>query len=150
MATATDSTVEFAQPTVSGADPRASDRTRPSDATRARDEREPKAEREHEAERVRHGEDVVPQADPFMPDVDTLPDPADGPLHGAGSLEVAAEMDYPEHERTYSLFLSVTKWGILVVVSLLIAMAIGFYGGGGLLGGGIAFLALLGASAILF
>ena len=148
MATATDSTVEFAQPTVSGADPRASDRTRPSDTARTLDGRD--TEREHEAERVRHGEDVVPQADPFMPDVDTLPDPADGPLHGAGSLEVAAEMDYPEHERTYSLFLSVTKWGILVVVSLLIAMAIGFYGGGGLLGGGIAFLALLGASAILF
>ena len=93
---------------------------------------------------------TIPQADPFMPEGGPLPDPADGPAHGPGSLEVAAEMDYPEHEETYALFLAVTKWGIIVVTVLLIAMAIGFFGGGGLFGGGIAFLVLMIAARILF
>ena len=92
----------------------------------------------------------LPQADPMMGDVDTLPDPADGPEHGPGSLEIAAEMDYPEHEQTYALFLAITKWGIITVVVLLIALAIGFYGGGGIFGGAIAFLALMIAARILF
>ena len=93
---------------------------------------------------------TIPQADPAMGDVDTLPDPADGPAHGPGSLEIAREMDYPEHEQTYALFLTITKWGIITTTVLLIAMAIGFFGGGGLFGGGISFLALMIAARILF
>nr|WP_102959218.1 aa3-type cytochrome c oxidase subunit IV [Mangrovicella endophytica] len=32
-------------------------------------------------------------------------------------------MDYPEHERTYSGFLALFKWGTVAVVILLILMA---------------------------
>ena len=94
--------------------------------------------------------DTIPQVDPLLGDADPLPDPADGPAHGPGSLEVAAEMDYPEHEETYALFLAITKWGVIVTTVLLIAMAVGFFGGGGLLGGAITFIVLMIAARILF
>ena len=66
------------------------------------------------------------------------------------SLEKAAQMDYPEHEETYSLFLTITKWGVIVNLVLLIAMAIGFYGGGGLVGGLLAFVVLMIVARVLF
>ena len=37
---------------------------------------------------------------------------------------VAAKMDYPEHEKTYSGFLAATKWGSIIVVVILIGMGI--------------------------
>ena len=33
-------------------------------------------------------------------------------------------MDYPEHERTYAMFLNLVKWGSIFVVVLLVGMAI--------------------------
>lgn len=54
-----------------------------------------------------------------------------------------AEMDYPEHDKTYALFLSLTKWGTIGVVALLIAMAAGILGGGGFIGGIATFVVLL-------
>jgi hypothetical protein len=33
-------------------------------------------------------------------------------------------MDYPEHERTYGMFVGLVKWGTIGVVVLLIGMAI--------------------------
>jgi hypothetical protein len=33
-------------------------------------------------------------------------------------------MDYAEHERTYEMFLTITKWGIVFVATVLILMAI--------------------------
>ena len=33
-------------------------------------------------------------------------------------------MDYAEHERTYSGFISVTKWGVVAVAALLIVLAL--------------------------
>lgn len=47
-----------------------------------------------------------------------------------GPVEVGAAMDYREHERTYAGFLSVAKYGTLFCVSLMIAMAFGFFVGG--------------------
>ena len=41
--------------------------------------------------------------------------------------EEGAPMDYPQHEQTYSMFLLLTKWGILFNVALLLAMAVGFF-----------------------
>jgi len=41
--------------------------------------------------------------------------------------ETGAEMDYKEHERTYSLFLTLTKYGALHVLAIIIAMAFGFF-----------------------
>ncbi len=59
-----------------------------------------------------------------------------------------APMDYPEHEATYSMFLLMVKWGIIVNVALLVAMAAGFFMGAGLLGGVFIFIVLLIASMI--
>ena len=57
--------------------------------------------------------------------------------------EHGAPMDYPEHEQTYSMFLLLTKWGIIVNIALLSAMAVGFFMGGGLIGGILVFAILL-------
>ena len=44
-----------------------------------------------------------------------------------GPLETGAAMDYSEHERTYSMFVGLAKWGTLICAALLIAMAFGFF-----------------------
>ena len=55
-------------------------------------------------------------------------------------------MDYPEHERTYDLFIKFSIWTTVACIVLLIAMAFGFYGGGGFIGGTLLFFVLLIAS----
>ncbi|MEM9331986.1 MAG: aa3-type cytochrome c oxidase subunit IV [Pseudomonadota bacterium] len=55
----------------------------------------------------------------------------------------ANAMDYPEHERTYESFLKFSIWTTAGCVALLIAMAFGFFGGGGLIGGTLAFIILM-------
>ncbi len=57
--------------------------------------------------------------------------------------ENGAEMDYEAHENTYDVFINLFKWGTLASVVLMIAMAIGFFGGGGLIGGSAAFLIIM-------
>jgi hypothetical protein len=47
--------------------------------------------------------------------------------HHSGPVEMGAPMDYPEHEKTYNLFVNGAKYGTLFCVSLLIAMAAGFF-----------------------
>jgi hypothetical protein len=44
-----------------------------------------------------------------------------------GPVELGADMDYAEHEKTYNGFLVLAKFGSLVVAALLIAMAFGFF-----------------------
>ena len=44
-----------------------------------------------------------------------------------GPVETGATMDYPEHEKTYSMFLALTKYVVLICAALLIAMAFGFF-----------------------
>ncbi len=44
-----------------------------------------------------------------------------------GPVETGAKMDYSEHEKTYALFITLAKYGSLVCVALLIAMAFGFF-----------------------
>jgi hypothetical protein len=51
-------------------------------------------------------------------------------------------MDYPEHERTYEMFLSGSKWVTVLSVALMIGMAFGFFAGGGFFGGLIVFIAV--------
>lgn len=51
-------------------------------------------------------------------------------------------MDYPEHERTFDMFIKGSKLLTMITVALLIAMAFGFFAGGGLIGGTIAFFFL--------
>lgn len=62
--------------------------------------------------------------------------------HQSGPLETGASMDYAEHENTYLRFLSMTKWGTMSLVILMIAMAAGFFAGAGFLGGLIIFIVL--------
>ena len=63
--------------------------------------------------------------------------------------EDGAPMDYPQHEETYSMFLLLTKWGILFNVALLLALAVGFFMGGGLVGGTLVFIVLMIVAKIL-
>lgn len=37
--------------------------------------------------------------------------------------EEESAMDYPEHEKTYDLFIAITKWGIISVIVILLLMA---------------------------
>lgn len=60
-----------------------------------------------------------------------------------GPVELGAEMDYSEHDKTYDIFMVGAKWGTLVCVALLIAMAIGFYTAGGLIAGVVSFIICL-------
>ena len=47
-----------------------------------------------------------------------------------GPVELGAQMDYAEHDRTYHGFLALAKYGSLVCAAILIAMAFGFFVGG--------------------
>ena len=60
----------------------------------------------------------------------------------AKTSEPVPAMDYAEHEKTYANFLWLTKWTVVGHVILLIAMALGFFGGFGLVGGTLVFLVL--------
>ena len=44
-----------------------------------------------------------------------------------GPVETGAQMDYPEHEKTYAGFITLAKYGSLFCVALLAAMAFGFF-----------------------
>jgi hypothetical protein len=44
-----------------------------------------------------------------------------------GPAELGANMDYPEHERTFAGFVAFAKYGTLICVAILIAMAFGFF-----------------------
>jgi hypothetical protein len=43
--------------------------------------------------------------------------------HGAADIGSATGNDYAEHDRTYSFFVGLTKWGVIAVVIILILMA---------------------------
>lgn len=60
----------------------------------------------------------------------------------SGPPELGAEMDYPQHRKTYSTFVSMTKYAIVSIAALLIAMAFGFFAGGGFISSLIVFLIL--------
>lgn len=44
-----------------------------------------------------------------------------------GPVELGAKMDYSEHEKTYSMFLTLTKYGAIFCAALVIAMAFFFF-----------------------
>jgi hypothetical protein len=45
----------------------------------------------------------------------------------SGPVELGADMDYAEHDRTFHLFVSLAKYGALISAAILIAMAFGFF-----------------------
>lgn len=51
-----------------------------------------------------------------------------------GPVELGAQMDYSEHERTYHGFTVLAKYGTLVCVAIMIGMAFGFFVGGAISG----------------
>lgn len=61
-----------------------------------------------------------------------------------------AEMDYNEHESTYSIFILLVKWGIIFNVALLCALFVGFFTFAGLFGGLFVFFAMLVAAKFIF
>ena len=60
----------------------------------------------------------------------------------SGPVELGAEMDYAEHEKTYEVFLTAAKWGTMHVVALLIAMAFGFFTSAGFFSATLLFILL--------
>lgn len=44
-----------------------------------------------------------------------------------GPVETGAEMNYPEHEKTYAFFLAGAKYSTIAIIALLIAMATYFF-----------------------
>jgi hypothetical protein len=62
--------------------------------------------------------------------------------HHTGPAETGAPMDYREHEKTYNMFVAGAKYGSALIGVLLIAMAAGFFGHAGLLGGILIFIVL--------
>jgi hypothetical protein len=44
-----------------------------------------------------------------------------------GPVELGADMDYAEHDRTYHAFLGLAKYGALFCAAILLAMAFGFF-----------------------
>ena len=59
-----------------------------------------------------------------------------------GPAETGAAMAYSEHEKTYALFLAGAKYGTIVIVALLIAMAVYFFTGAGAITGILSFIVL--------
>lgn len=58
-----------------------------------------------------------------------------------GPVETGAQMNYAEHEKTYSMFVGLAKYGSLFCAALLIAMAFGFFtSGAGFFSSAILFL----------
>lgn len=69
--------------------------------------------------------------------------------HHTGPVETGAPMNYSEHEKTYNLFINGAKYGSMILVVLLIAMAAGFFTAAGFFGGVILFVILTIAGFVL-
>ena len=59
-----------------------------------------------------------------------------------GPVETGAAMDYSEHEKTYAMFLAGAKYGTIVLVALMIAMAAFFFTSAGGISSFLLFLVL--------
>jgi hypothetical protein len=58
-------------------------------------------------------------------------------------------MDYAEHDKTYSMFLALAKYGTLACVALMIAMAFGFFTSAGFISATILFILINAVGAYL-
>jgi hypothetical protein len=67
----------------------------------------------------------------------------------SGPAETGAEMDYAEHEKTYAIFLAGTKYGVIILVALLIAMAAFFFTSAGAISSILLFLVLCVGGSLL-
>ena len=67
----------------------------------------------------------------------------------SGPLEMGAKMDYAEHDRTYSGFLTLAKYSSLACLALLAAMAFGFFTSAGFFSATILFILICAAGGYL-
>lgn len=65
----------------------------------------------------------------------------------SGPVEVGADMDYAEHDRTYNGFLALAKYGTIFCVALVAAMAFAFFTPAGWFSGIILFVILFAAGS---
>ena len=61
----------------------------------------------------------------------------------AKTTQPANAMDYPEHNKTYDAFIKFALWSTAGCIAILVAMAFGFFMGGGLIGGTLLFVVLM-------
>jgi hypothetical protein len=61
-----------------------------------------------------------------------------------GPVETGAQMDYPEHEKTYRMFVTIAKYCSLVCIAVLAAMAFGFFTTAGFFSASILFFVIVG------
>jgi len=66
-----------------------------------------------------------------------------------GPVEMGAEMDYAEHDKTYHRFLTLAKYVSLGCVALLAAMAFGFFTTAGFFSATVLFMLICGAGYLL-
>jgi len=66
-----------------------------------------------------------------------------------GPIELGAQMDYAEHEKTYSMFIMLSKYGTLFCVALMVAMAFGFFTPAGFFSSLVLFLIICGVGGYL-
>ncbi len=66
-----------------------------------------------------------------------------------GPVEMGADMDYAEHQKTYGIFLALAKYSALIIIALLIAMAFGFFTSAGFFSASILFILLTAVGAFL-
>jgi hypothetical protein len=62
--------------------------------------------------------------------------------HHSGPVEVGADMDYAEHDRTYDGFTKVAKYGSMMIGILMICMAVGFFSSAGFIFSVLLFIVL--------
>jgi hypothetical protein len=62
--------------------------------------------------------------------------------HHSGPVEVGAEMDYSEHDKTYKGFIGAAKYGSMILAALMIAMAAGFFTKAGFFFGALLWIVL--------
>ncbi len=67
----------------------------------------------------------------------------------AGPVELGADMDYAEHDRTYHAFLGLAKYGALSCAAILIAMAFGFFTAAGFFSSLILFIVICAVGGFL-
>jgi hypothetical protein len=61
-----------------------------------------------------------------------------------GPVETGAQMDYPQHEKTYKTFIALAKYVSLVCFALLVAMAFGFFTNAGFFAATLLFFVIVG------
>lgn len=70
--------------------------------------------------------------------------------HQSGPVELGAPMDYKEHEKSYDLFIKGAKYGTMIIVFLMIAMAVGFFTSAGFIFSVLLFIILSVGGVVLF